>query len=61
VPLRPLPVDKKTHRPTPVALPALPANLPEPTGFTDGEGPVHIESSPPGAEVWLLIGFATPG
>jgi len=43
------------------ALPALPANLPEPTGFTDGEGPVHIESSPPGAEVWLLIGFANTG
>jgi hypothetical protein len=61
VTLKPLPVDKKTHRPMPVALPALPPNLPEPTGFTDGEGPVHIESSPPGAEVWLLIGFASTG
>jgi hypothetical protein len=61
VTLKPLPVDKKTHRPQPVALPALPANLPEPTGFTDGEGPVHIDSSPPGAEVWLLIGFANTG
>jgi serine/threonine protein kinase len=61
VTLKPLPVDKKTHRPAGVALPALPPNLPEPTGFTDGEGPVHIESSPPGAEVWLLIGFANSG
>ncbi len=61
VTLKPLPVDKKTHRPMPVVLPALPPNLPEPTGFTDGEGPVHIESSPPGAEVWLLIGFANTG
>ena len=61
VTLKPLPVDKKTHRPQPVALPALPPNLPEPTGFTDGEGPVHIDSSPPGAEVWLLIGFANTG
>jgi serine/threonine protein kinase len=61
VTLKPPPVDKKTHRPVPVALPALPPNLPEPTGFTDGEGPVHIDSSPPGAEVWLLIGFANTG
>jgi len=61
VTLKPLAVDKKTHRPAPVALPALPPNLPEPTGFTDGEGPVHIDSSPPGAEVWLLIGFANTG
>jgi len=61
VSLKPVPVDKKTHRPAPVELPALPANLPEPTGFTDGEGPVHIETSPAGAEVWLLIGFANTG
>ncbi len=61
VTLKPLPVDKKTHRQVPGALPALPPNLPEPTGFTDGEGPVHIDSSPPGAEVWLLIGFANSG
>jgi serine/threonine protein kinase len=61
VTLKPLPVDRKTHRPAPVALPALPPNLPEPTGYTDGEGPVHIDSSPSGAEVWLLIGFANTG
>jgi hypothetical protein len=39
----------------------LPPNLVEQTGFTAGEGPVHIETSPPGAEVWLLIGFANTG
>jgi serine/threonine protein kinase len=61
VTLKPLAVDKKTRRPVPAALPALPPNLPEPTGFTAGEGPVHIETSPPGAEVWLLIGFANTG
>jgi hypothetical protein len=42
-------------------LPALPPNLAEQTGFTPGEGPIHIETSPPGAEVWLLIGFANSG
>jgi hypothetical protein len=61
VTLKPLPVDKKTRRPVPAELPALPPNLPEPSGFSDGEGPVHIETSPAGAEVWLLIGFANTG
>jgi serine/threonine protein kinase len=59
--LKPPPLDRKTHKPTPVALPALPANLPEQAGFTPGEGPIHIETTPPGAEVWLLIGFANTG
>jgi hypothetical protein len=59
--LKPVPIDKKTHRPAAVELPALPPNIPEPTGYTDGEGPVHIETTPTGAEVWLLIGFANSG
>lgn len=54
-------IDKKTKKPMIVPLPALPPNLAEQTGFTPGEGPVHIETSPPGAEVWLLIGFANTG
>jgi len=54
-------IDKKTKKPAIVPLPALPPNLAEQTGFTPGEGPVHIETSPPGAEVWLLIGFANTG
>jgi hypothetical protein len=68
VTLKAVPIDKKTRQPQLerdpgqlVTLPALPPNLPEQTGFTAGEGPVHIETSPPGAEVWLLIGFANTG
>jgi hypothetical protein len=59
--LKPLAADKKTRRPIPAPLPALPPNLPEQTGFTPGEGPIHVETQPPGAEVWLLIGFANTG
>jgi serine/threonine protein kinase len=54
-------LDRKTRKPVIERLPALPPNLAEQTGFTPGEGPVHIETSPPGAEVWLLIGFANTG
>ena len=43
-------------------LPARPANLAvDPKGFEAGEGPIHIETSPPGAEVWLLIGYPNTG
>jgi serine/threonine protein kinase len=61
VTLRAAGIDKKTKKPAIVALPALPPNLAPQTGFTPGEGPIHIETSPPGAEVWLLIGFADSG
>jgi serine/threonine protein kinase len=61
VTLKAAPIDKKTHKPTVERLPALPPNLAEQSGFTAGEGPIHIETSPPGAEVWLLIGFANSG
>jgi serine/threonine protein kinase len=54
-------LDRKTKKPAIERLPALPPNLAEQTGFTAGEGPVHIETSPPGAEIWLLIGFANTG
>jgi serine/threonine protein kinase len=54
-------IDKKTKKPAIVALPALPPNLAAQGGFTPGEGPIHVETSPPGAEVWLLIGFADAG
>jgi serine/threonine protein kinase len=54
-------VDKKTRLPVIEPLPALPPNLAPQTGFTPGEGPIHIETSPPGAEIWLLIGFANTG
>ncbi|MBC7975071.1 MAG: PEGA domain-containing protein, partial [Myxococcales bacterium] len=61
VTLRAAGIDKKTKLPVIVPLPALPHNLAAQTGFTPGEGPIHIETSPPGAEVWLLIGFADSG
>ena len=61
VTLKAVGIDKKTKKPAIVELPALPPNLAEQTGFTPGEGPVHIETSPPGAEVWLLIGYADSG
>ena len=54
-------IDRKTKQPAIEKLPALPPNLAAQTGFTPGEGPVHIETSPPGAEVWLLIGYANTG
>ncbi len=54
-------IDKKTRKPVIARLPALPPNIAEQTGFTPGEGPIRIETSPPGAEVWLLIGFANTG
>jgi serine/threonine protein kinase len=54
-------IDRRTKKPMIERLPALPPNLAEQTGFTPGEGPIRIETSPPGAEVWLLIGFANAG
>ena len=54
-------LDRKTKQPLIEKLPALPPNLAPQTGFTPGEGPIHIETSPPGAEVWLLIGYADSG
>jgi serine/threonine protein kinase len=54
-------LDRKTKKPVIEPLPALPPNLAAQTGFTPGEGPIRIETSPPGAEVWLLIGFADSG
>ena len=54
-------IDKKTKKPAITALPALPPNLAPQSGFSPGEGPILIETSPPGAEVWLLIGFADAG
>jgi len=54
-------IDKKTKKPEIEPLPAEPPNLAPQTGFTPGEGPIHVETTPPGAEVWLLIGFANSG
>ncbi len=54
--------DKKTGKSLAEPLPARPPNLAvEPKDFAPGEGPIHIETSPPGAEVWLLIGYPNTG
>ena len=55
--------DPKTGKSLAEVLPARPPNLAlDPTkGFEPGEGPIHIETSPPGAEVWLLIGYPNTG
>lgn len=54
--------DKKTGKSLAEPLPARPPNLAiEPKDFTPGEGPLQIETSPPGAEVWLLIGYPNTG
>ena len=54
--------DKKTGKSLAEPLPARPPNLAvEPKGFEPGEGPIQIETSPPGAEVWLLIGYPNTG
>jgi hypothetical protein len=37
--------------------PAAPPAPPSPVGGPAGEGIIHVESEPPGAEVWLLVGF----
>jgi serine/threonine protein kinase len=59
--LKAAPIDKKTKQPVIDHLPAQPPNIADQGGFTPGEGPIHIETTPPGAEVWLLIGFANTG
>jgi hypothetical protein len=56
VPLSPLPKAPKTKQPIVTPLPAMPPKPATVTGYTEGRGPLHIESTPPSAEVWLLIG-----
>lgn len=38
-------------------LPAMPLQPPPPAGLKPGNGPLHIESVPASAEVWLYIGM----
>jgi len=47
----------KTGKPLPAKLPVMPPKPPDATGFTPGRGPIHVESTPPGAEVWMFIGM----
>ncbi len=50
------PLDKNA-KPGATKLPAMPPKPPDATGFKPGRGPIHIESSPTGAEVWMYIGM----
>lgn len=62
VTLKALAKDPKTGKPIGEVLPARPPNLAvEPKDFEAGEGPIRIETNPPGAEVWLLIGYPNTG
>lgn len=38
-------------------LPAMPAKPPEVKDFVQGRGPIHVESTPSGAEVWMYVGM----
>lgn len=40
-----------------IRLPPMPPKPPDATGFTPGRGVIHVESTPPGAEVWMFIGM----
>ena len=41
----------------PVKLPVMPPKPPDGGTFTPGRGIIHVESTPPGAEVWMYIGM----
>lgn len=38
-------------------LPDMPPKPPAATGFAQGRGPIRVESTPPGAEVWMFVGM----
>jgi serine/threonine protein kinase len=47
----------KDGKPDPAKLPVMPPKPPDGGTFTIGRGPIHIESTPEGAEVWMYIGM----
>jgi len=53
--LKPLDKDKKGKL-VEVKLGPTPVKPPDITGYTAGEGPLHVETEPKGAEVWLYMG-----
>jgi serine/threonine protein kinase len=54
--LKQAPIDPKSKQPAPTQLPAQPPKPPDATNFPEGRGTIRVETNPPGAEVWLLIG-----
>jgi hypothetical protein len=51
VTLQPVPKGKSA-----VKLPATPPKPPPATGFAQGRGPIRVESTPSGAQVWMFVG-----
>jgi len=47
----------QSGKPAPIKLPVMPPKPPDATGFTPGRGPIHVESTPSNAEVWMYIGM----
>lgn len=58
VPLQPIAPAPKTGKLAATKLPAMPPKPPPASGFTPGRGPIHVESTPAGAEVWLFVGMS---
>ena len=54
--LKPSAKDKE-GKPDPAKLPVMPPKPPDGGTFTVGRGPIHVESTPTSAEVWMYIGM----
>lgn len=57
LPLKPIGKDPKTGKPTAIKLPAMPLAPPAAPPGQPGRGPIRVETTPSGAEVWLYIGM----
>ena len=62
VTLKPIGVDRgpgpKTGKPAEKKLPPTPPKPHDAGVLETGRGPIHVESTPPGAEVWMYLGVA---
>ena len=60
VALKPVGKDKdpKTGKPIEKKLPVTPAKPHDPGVLVAGRGPIHVDSTPQGAEVWMYLGVA---
>jgi serine/threonine protein kinase len=54
--LKPSAKDKE-GKPDPAKLPVMPPKPPDGGTFTIGRGPIHVDSTPSSAEVWMYIGM----
>ena len=58
VALKPQGKDPKTGKVVEKKLPVTPPKPHDPGVLIAGRGPIHVDSTPPGAEVWMYIGVA---